>query len=181
MEYRKEYILKNGKTLIVRSPNADDAKMLAYLTNIIHDETKFLGYSSSEKSYSAEDEIAYVEKIYKINGAFLVGEYEGNIVGTTQIMPKDEFKWKSHIARFGIGLIKNYWGLGIAGKMMTSIIDCAKSCGYEQIELNVVAENTRAVNLYKSFGFEIYGTIKNAYKFSPNHYSDSYIMIKFLK
>ena len=53
--------------------------------------------------------------------------------------------------------------------------------GYEQIELAVVSENTKAFELYKAFGFELCGTMKNAYKFSQDHYSDSYLMQKFLK
>ena len=36
-------------------------------------------------------------------------------------------------------------------------IQCARESGYAQLELNVVAENERAVSLYKSVGFEEFG------------------------
>lgn len=35
--------------------------------------------------------------------------------------------------------------------------ECARKAGYEQLELEAVAENERAIALYKSEGFEEYG------------------------
>ena len=40
---------------------------------------------------------------------------------------------------------------------MEACIECAEKAGYVQLELNVVAENTRAVSLYKKLGFVEYG------------------------
>lgn len=183
MEYKKEYSLKNGKSLIVRNAVVSDSKMVADVSNIAHNETKFLGFSTNERSFTSEDEVSFIEKMNSSgsNSILLVAEIDGGIVGTSQITPKSKYKWKKHICDFGIAIIKKYWGLGIAGKLITSIIECAKKFGYEQIELMVVAENMKAFELYKSFGFELCGTIKNAYKFSEAHYSDGYMMQKFLK
>jgi ribosomal protein S18 acetylase RimI-like enzyme len=36
-------------------------------------------------------------------------------------------------------------------------IQCAKEAGYRQLELNVVAENERAISLYRSLGFVEFG------------------------
>ena len=40
---------------------------------------------------------------------------------------------------------------------MISCIECAKTAGYIQLELNVVAENIRALSMYKKAGFVEYG------------------------
>ena len=40
---------------------------------------------------------------------------------------------------------------------MEACIKCAKEAGYVQLELNAVAENTRAISLYKKEGFVEYG------------------------
>ena len=40
---------------------------------------------------------------------------------------------------------------------MTSCIECAKAAGYSQLELNVIAENVRALSMYKKAGFVEYG------------------------
>ena len=36
-------------------------------------------------------------------------------------------------------------------------IECAKAAGYAQLELEIVAENTTAISLYRSVGFTEYG------------------------
>ena len=40
---------------------------------------------------------------------------------------------------------------------MTSCIECAKAAGYSQLELNVIAENVRALSMYEKAGFVEYG------------------------
>lgn len=49
-----------------------------------------------------------------------------------------------------------------------------------QVELDVVKTNERALKMYKSFGFEIVGTIPNALRYSDGSCVDEYNMIKFL-
>ena len=44
------------------------------------------------------------------------------------------------------------------GKALTeACIRCAREAGYDQLELNVVAENERALSLYRSLGFKEFG------------------------
>ena len=62
-----------------------------------------------------------------------------------------------HRAEFGISVDKACWGLGIGRALTEACIECAKSAGYAQLELEVVAENTTAISLYRSVGFTEYG------------------------
>lgn len=64
---------------------------------------------------------------------------------------------------------------------MTESIKWCKDNHLEQLELGVVSENEAALSLYKSLGFEIFGTKKNSLKYDDGSYADEYIMIKFLK
>jgi len=63
---------------------------------------------------------------------------------------KDKVK---HRAEFGISIEKEYYGLGIGTALTKACIECAKTAGYRQLELEVVAENTNAIALYRKFGF----------------------------
>ena len=67
---------------------------------------------------------------------------------------KDKLK---HRAEFGISIEEAYWGFGIGRALTQACIECAREAGYSQLELDVVAENVRAVSLYKSIGFSEYG------------------------
>ena len=62
-----------------------------------------------------------------------------------------------HRAEFGISILKEYWGLGLGKALTSACIQCAKDAGYIQLELDVVADNVRAINLYKSLGFTEFG------------------------
>ena len=62
-----------------------------------------------------------------------------------------------HRAEFGISVDKAYWGLGIGRALLEACIECVRNAGFAQLELEVVAENEKALALYESVGFEEYG------------------------
>ena len=53
--------------------------------------------------------------------------------------------------------MREYWGLGLGKALTKACIQRAKDAGYVQVELNVVADNSKAISLYKSLGFEEFG------------------------
>ena len=56
----------------------------------------------------------------------------------------------------------------------------AKSNGFEQAELEVVADNTRAYHLYESLGFVPYGRRPHGMKYKDGTYADEIAMVKML-
>lgn len=58
------------------------------------------------------------------------------------------------------------------------MISVAKKEGYEQVELEVVADNERAIHLYKSLGFEICGMCPNQMKYKDGTYANGYWMVR---
>ena len=73
----------------------------------------------------------------------------------------------AHRARCGISILKEYWGMGIGRVLIEASIDCARQAGYTQLELEAVADNERAVSLYRRAGFEEYGRNPRGYR-SPS-------------
>ena len=66
----------------------------------------------------------------------------------------------------------------IANRMLQTLLDCARACGYEQVELEVVADNFRAVPLYLKHGFQVYGTRPHALRYPDGSYASEYLMYK---
>lgn len=62
-----------------------------------------------------------------------------------------------HRAELGVSIAQGFWGLGIGRALTEACIESARAAGYSQLELAVVAENLRAVTLYKKLGFIEYG------------------------
>ena len=59
-------------------------------------------------------------------------------------------------------------------------IDQARANGFEQLELGVYSDNSRAIHLYEKFGFERYGIQPRAFKLKDGTYRDEIIMVKML-
>ena len=56
----------------------------------------------------------------------------------------------------------------------------AKALAYEQVELEVVAQNTRAIALYEKFGFVKIGDLPHYYKYRDGSYADALRMLRVL-
>jgi RimJ/RimL family protein N-acetyltransferase len=80
----------------------------------------------------------------------------------------------------GITVRKDYWNKGIGKNLMQECIKWCKEKGVEQLELEVVTQNNRAISMYQYLGFDIYGTKKHALKYADGSYADEYFMCLFL-
>ena len=56
----------------------------------------------------------------------------------------------------------------------------ARQSGFEQIELEVVSTNRRAIGLYVKYDFQVYGTRPHGIKYPDGSYADDYLMRKVL-
>lgn len=87
-----------------------------------------------------------------------------------------KIKSQSQIS-FGINVLKEYWGLGIGKALTEACIKCAKAAGYAQLELNVVAENKRAIALYQKAGFVEYGRNPRGFNSRSNGFKEVIYML----
>ncbi len=182
MEFYKEIILKNGEILVIRTPKIEDAEEFANCFNQIKKETKFLTIGEEDEDYTIESEIKFIQGFQNsTTNVCLIALYNGKNVGNTSIISIGKHSRSKHRVSFGICILKEFWGKGVAGKLMSEIINIAKDLGYEQIELGVVENNISAYNLYKSFGFKEQGIKEKALKYADGTYANEIFMTKFLK
>lgn len=148
MKYYKKVKLKSGEMCILRNSNCEDAKEILQHMILTSGETEnMLRYPDEIKRTEAE-ESEYLSELEKCR----------------------------HRADFGISIQKKYWGCGIGSCIMSAIIETARQAGYEQIELDVVADNQRAINLYKKYGFKIFGTNEKAFRCRNGQYQTLHLM-----
>jgi putative acetyltransferase len=87
---------------------------------------------------------------------------------------------RKHKGRISIAVAKEFQSTGIGGMLFDYIINLAQNwLMLKKLELTVLVNNTKAVNLYKAKGFEIEGTLKGDTVVNGK-YEDVYIMGKFL-
>lgn len=173
MIYNKTVILKNGEECILRNGDANDGAEVLYVFNKTHEETDFLLSYPDESSFTAEDESAFLkEKTESENSIEMVAVVDGKIVGTAGIEPKgDCFKVK-HRADFGIAVLKSFCGKGIGRALCSAVLECAKTAGYTQVELEVVGDNKNAILLYESLGFKEFGRNPRGFKSRLSGYNE---------
>ena len=87
----------------------------------------------------------------------LLAFVDGAIVGSAGVTCVARKEKTRHRAEFGISVNKAHWGLGIGRALTEGCIECARTAGYVQLELEAVAENKSALALYRSVGFQEYG------------------------
>lgn len=158
MKYYKEIILKDGRKCILRNGTEQDGA--AALENFIltHKQTDYLLSCPDEIKFTAEDEAQYLKEKFKSeNEIEIIAEINGMIIGTAGIECVGNRYKTRHRAEFGISIDEEYRGLGAGRAMTEACIECAKKAGYVQLELNAVAGNERAINLYKKLGFKEFG------------------------
>ena len=137
--------------VIERATAADAAAQLAYL-KAVGGETENLSFGSEGVPLTVEQEAEYLgaQEASPDNAQFLA-KADGEIIGTASLNRKP--RKMSHRGEFGISVRKAYWGLGIGRSLMEACIQCARDAGYVQLELSVIAENTRAIAMYQKAGF----------------------------
>jgi len=107
----------------------------------------------------------------------LVAEREGQVVGSvvlhTEVSPR-----RRHVGALAIMVREGVQGQGVGTALMAALVDLADNwLGVRRVELQVYADNARAVRLYEKFGFAIEGTAR-AFALRDGVYADAYLMAR---
>lgn len=177
MKYAKTITLKDGRTCIIRNAEQKDAEKCLENFLMTHGQTDYLLTYPDESVHNVLAEEKYlVEKEISTAEVELCAVIDDQIIGTAGIEAvghKDKVK---HRADLGISIDENNWGIGIGRALLNACIACAKEAGYTQIELQAVAENERAVNLYKNAGFIEYGRNPKGFCTRQGRYQELILM-----
>lgn len=174
-----EYLLKNGKSVIIRKPNIDDAEAIINVISVADTETLFLARNPGEFCTTIDREKQIIENVLSDNDVeWFVAEYDNKVVGQCSVGLVRRTARYRHRAEVAFVILQEYCDLGIGGKMMEECIEWCKEKAVTQIELDVVKTNDSAVKMYQSFGFEIIGTKENALRYLDGTFADEYLMVK---
>ena len=158
MNYYKMITLKNGMECCLRNGTESDGQAVLKNFHLTHEQTDYLFSYPDENSFDAEQESLFLkEKTESENEIEIIAVVGGVVVGTAGIEAVGSKYKVRHRAELGISIDKEFWGLGIGRALMDACIECARSAGYVQLELDVVSENVRAVSMYEKAGFAEYG------------------------
>ncbi|WP_322102339.1 GNAT family N-acetyltransferase [Paraburkholderia sp. J41] len=138
-----------AKAVRVRAAEADDAEAMAALMNhpSVRPGTLSHGYRTGEavRAWLASQ---------KAGSMTVVAEYAGQLVGQSELRAHDGRR--AHCGSLGISVDEAYHGRGVGSLLLAALLDAADNAlGLRRVELQVFANNTRALALYHKFGFVV--------------------------
>jgi len=178
----KPITLKDNTQAILRSPRLEDASALLDYLTVTAGETDFLlQYPEERGAMTIEQEERFIQSMIDspVN-IMILCEVDGRIAGNCQLSMNTRLKTR-HRGRLAIALYKEFWGRGIGTAMFKELIELGSSFGLSQLELEFVEGNERGRALYEKMGFEIVGSIPDAYKLKDSTLLSEIIMVKKLR
>ena len=173
--------LNNGQWCALCSPEPSEAAQRIAFLRRVSAETSFMARSASDSPADAALAAEIIADQLEDDRALEIAAWPddrmiacGSIGRIASAYPR-----KRHRAQLGVAVLREYWGLGLATAILRALIDAAPSMGYAQIELSVVSENARALNLYRRLGFREMGRIPDALRLDDGRPMDEILM--FLK
>ena len=108
----------------------------------------------------------------------LVAEIAGEVVGQLTLHTNPTRPRRRHAGALGIAVRDDWQGKGVGTALMAACIDLADNwLNLRRLELEVFTDNETAIRLYKKFGFEIEGTLRQ-HALRDGQYADTYMMAR---
>ncbi len=130
-----EYLLRNGKKVIIRKPTVEDAEAIIHVMTTADTETLFLARNPGEFCTPVEREKQIIEDVLADNDVeWFVAEYDNKVIGQCSVgLVRRNARYR-HRAEVAFVILKDYCNLGIGGRMMKECIKWCKEHGVTQLE-----------------------------------------------
>jgi RimJ/RimL family protein N-acetyltransferase len=173
-------VLKDGRTIALRNAIEKDAQPLLESIQIYLNENEGQVWSPHEYHKSEDDFQEWIKEMLSHPLKILIiAEFKGTIIGNIDFHIGDKLRIK-HSGEFGMGIIPNWRNKGLGSLMLLTLLEWVQNHQeIEKINLNVLSNNHRAIELYKKIGFQEEGRRIKAFKFSTSEYVDDILMTRF--
>jgi RimJ/RimL family protein N-acetyltransferase len=168
--------LKDGRALLIRRAAVEDARPLLEYIHSIGAESDFLTFGLGEFEVTLAEEEKFVQDCLQSDNRLYLLALLGETIAGTLFFTGGRRPRIRHSGELGMTVRKQYWGLGIGGLLLDTLIDWAKRGGIiRKIDLRVRTDNSRAIALYERKGFVREGTLRRQI-FLDGRYYDHYWM-----
>ncbi|MFO1415354.1 MAG: GNAT family N-acetyltransferase [Burkholderiales bacterium] len=108
----------------------------------------------------------------------LVCEADGEVVGNAGLHATSSSPRRRHAGSIGMSVRDDWQGKGVGTALMKALLDLADHWfAYRRLELTVYTDNAAAIALYRKFGFEVEGTLRQ-YALRDGVLVDAYTMAR---
>jgi ribosomal protein S18 acetylase RimI-like enzyme len=166
---------------IREAKQGDAAALIAHLKALVAEPGINIPLAPDEVTMTVEQEKAILADFETSPRAimFVADAGDEGIVGELSIKAISSRKAVQHVATLGMSVKHGWRGKGIGRQLMAAALEWAPTAGIKRIELYVYERNEPAIELYKSFGFEIEGKRKQFIR-EGDGFLDDYVMARLL-
>ncbi|MBM76163.1 MAG: hypothetical protein CMK59_12240 [Proteobacteria bacterium] len=161
----------------IRLVALEDAEQILDLYCSIIEEDLYFATSVQDRCRTVEEQEHFIYKaINHSNSAAWVCCLDQEIIGSLFVLGGDLLR-THHRVELEIQVAKEHRGLGIGHALMnTAIREMRKNSRVHKIQLSVLSDNIKAIDLYQRLGFEQEGEIRGAFKEATGQYRSEMIM-----
>ncbi len=92
----------------------------------------------------------------------LVAVHGGEVIGQLGLQQYLRVR-QAHVGSFGMGVATAWQGKGVGSRLLTAALDVADNwMNLHRVELTVYVDNEAAQRLYRKFGFEVEGVLRDS-------------------
>ena len=118
-------------------------------------------YLTMLEAQSEDDTLRFVKSNLESGSPMLVALAGGKVIGWCDVR-REFFPSRAHRGTLGMGLLPEWRGRGVGRRLLEATLAQAQRSGFKPIELDVHADNPRAIALYEKTGFVREGIVRDA-------------------
>lgn len=161
----------------IRKVEKKDSAQLIDLFKSLDSETEFMLLEAGERSTSISEQEQIINDFQSSPSKLMrvFESSENNTINGFLVAVGGTSNRNRHSLYCVLGIRQNYTGNGVGLKLLLEMESWAKSNQFHRLELTVMEHNSRAISLYKSFGFEVEGLKKNSLKVNGKYVNELYM------
>ena len=154
MQFVHSFTMKDGAPCLLRHLTAADGQAEYELYALTHAQSPYLTGYPDENTHTPEKNAEDLERAAEDPSRLELGAFvNGRLVGSASMAGVGRKDKVRHRCRIGLSVEESFCSRGIGRALMEGCIASARQAGYVQAELDVAAENARALGLYTKLGF----------------------------
>lgn len=160
--------------LVVRTAEKYDAKAILALYHQVNQETPYLMIEGIADQDEAGQAAIIESYLLHDQALMLVVEIEDQLVALANLAPIKQLDGLLS-SEIGVCVKQAYWGCGIGTLLLEELMAYAKEVGTQLLQIEVVAENMRAISLYQKLGFKQIDALSTQVQ-APDQTGATYLM-----
>jgi len=167
-------------TLEIRPARTNDAAALLRVRRAVLAERRFFITQLEEFRDTIDDQIRDIRALERsTNSLFLIARRGSQLVGLLTVRGGGLNRMR-HTGKLEVMVLSTARGLGVGRALLEAAISWAQAHPeIEKLGLSVFVENTRAVELYRRYGFREEGRRPREFRLEDGRYVDDLLMYRF--